>query len=93
MKLKPVESKKDIKLGDAGARWPDQDKSEEELERLSASRICPTKPVSRRRFAAPLLLDQSAMTIATAYSATCCGAYTRSRLRLRCACRHCRAGC
>jgi len=36
MKLKPVESKKDIKLGDAGARWPGHGKSEEELERLSA---------------------------------------------------------
>ncbi|HEU4723262.1 MAG TPA: PPK2 family polyphosphate kinase [Gemmatimonadaceae bacterium] len=34
MKLKPVESKKDIKLGDAHARWPDHGKSEEELERL-----------------------------------------------------------
>jgi PPK2 family polyphosphate:nucleotide phosphotransferase len=36
MKLKPVESKKDIKLGDADARWPGHGKSEEELERLSA---------------------------------------------------------
>jgi PPK2 family polyphosphate:nucleotide phosphotransferase len=36
MKLEPVESKKDITLGDAGARWPGHGKSEEELERLSA---------------------------------------------------------
>ncbi|MFL5618344.1 MAG: PPK2 family polyphosphate kinase [Gemmatimonadaceae bacterium] len=36
MKLKPVESKKDIKLGDAHARMPNHGKSEEELERLSA---------------------------------------------------------
>jgi hypothetical protein len=36
MKLKPVETKKDIKLGDAHARIPDHGKSEEELERLSA---------------------------------------------------------
>ena len=36
MKLKPVESKKDIKLGDSHARLPDSGKSEEELERLSA---------------------------------------------------------
>jgi PPK2 family polyphosphate:nucleotide phosphotransferase len=35
MKLKPVESKKDIKLGDAHARWTDHGKSEEELEALS----------------------------------------------------------
>jgi PPK2 family polyphosphate:nucleotide phosphotransferase len=35
MKLKPVESKKDIKLGDAHARWADHGKSEEELEALS----------------------------------------------------------
>jgi PPK2 family polyphosphate:nucleotide phosphotransferase len=34
MKLKPVSSKKDIKLGDAHARWPDDGKSEKELERL-----------------------------------------------------------
>jgi len=36
MKLKPVDSKKDIKLGDADARWPGHGKTEEELERLSA---------------------------------------------------------
>jgi PPK2 family polyphosphate:nucleotide phosphotransferase len=36
MKLKPVESKKDVKLGDAHARLPGHGKSEEELERLSA---------------------------------------------------------
>src|SRR4051794_24918048 len=36
MKLKPVTSKKDIKLGDAHARWPDNGKSEEELEALGA---------------------------------------------------------
>jgi PPK2 family polyphosphate:nucleotide phosphotransferase len=35
MKLKPVESKKDIKLGDAHARWTDHGRSEEELEALS----------------------------------------------------------
>src|SRR5688572_22557719 len=35
MKLKPVESKKDIKLGDADAHWPGHGKSEEELEALS----------------------------------------------------------
>ena len=37
MKLKPVESKKDVKLGDRHARWPDHGRSEEELERLSAA--------------------------------------------------------
>ena len=37
MKLKPVESKKDIKLGDAHARFPGHGKSDEELERLSAT--------------------------------------------------------
>ena len=36
MKLKPVRSKKDIKLGDSHARVSDHGKSEEELERLSA---------------------------------------------------------
>ena len=36
MKLKPIQSKKDIKLGDAHARVPGHGKSEEELERLSA---------------------------------------------------------
>ena len=36
MKLEPVESKKDIKLGDAHARWSDHGRSEEELERLGA---------------------------------------------------------
>ena len=48
MKLKPVESKKDIKLGDADARWPGHGKSEEELERLSAresARIADLQPV------------------------------------------------
>ena len=35
MKLEPVVSKKDIKLGDRHARWPDHGRSEEELERLS----------------------------------------------------------
>ena len=48
MKLKPVESKKDIKLGDADARWPGHGKSEEELERLSAresARIADQQPV------------------------------------------------
>jgi PPK2 family polyphosphate:nucleotide phosphotransferase len=34
MKLKPVTSKKDIKLGDAHARWPDNGKSDKELDRL-----------------------------------------------------------
>ena len=34
MKLKPVSSKKDIKLGDADARWRNNGKSEKELERL-----------------------------------------------------------
>ena len=36
MKLRPIESKKEIRLGDSHARWPDHGKSEEELERLSA---------------------------------------------------------
>jgi PPK2 family polyphosphate:nucleotide phosphotransferase len=36
MKLKPVQSKKDIKLGDSHARVSGHGKSEEELERLSA---------------------------------------------------------
>src|SRR5215203_813004 len=36
MKLKPVESKKDVALGDANARLPGHGKSEDELERLSA---------------------------------------------------------
>ena len=36
MKLKPVESKKDVKLSDANARVSDHGKSEEELEALSA---------------------------------------------------------
>jgi PPK2 family polyphosphate:nucleotide phosphotransferase len=36
MKLEPVESGKDIKLGDRHARWPGHGKSEEELERLGA---------------------------------------------------------
>jgi PPK2 family polyphosphate:nucleotide phosphotransferase len=36
MKLEPVESKKDIKLGDRHALWPGHGKSEEELERLGA---------------------------------------------------------
>jgi PPK2 family polyphosphate:nucleotide phosphotransferase len=35
MKLKPVRSKKDIKLGDGDARWHGNHRSEEELERLS----------------------------------------------------------
>ena len=34
MKLKPVTSKKDIKLGDAHARWPNNGKTEAQLERL-----------------------------------------------------------
>jgi PPK2 family polyphosphate:nucleotide phosphotransferase len=48
MKLKPVESKKDIKLGDDDARWRGQEKSEDELERLSAkesARIAALQPV------------------------------------------------
>src|SRR4029079_533243 len=36
MKLKPVTSKKDIKLGDAHASWPDNGQSEAELEKLGA---------------------------------------------------------
>ena len=36
MKLKPVESKKDVKLGDSHAIWPGHGRSEEELERLGA---------------------------------------------------------
>jgi PPK2 family polyphosphate:nucleotide phosphotransferase len=36
MKLKPVSSKKDIKLGDAHASWPDNGKSEAALEKLGA---------------------------------------------------------
>src|SRR5205823_9232287 len=36
MKLKPVTSKKDIKLGDAHARWGDDGKSEAQLEKLGA---------------------------------------------------------
>ena len=35
MKLKPVTSKKDIKLGDAHARWPGNGKSDKELEQQS----------------------------------------------------------
>lgn len=48
MKLKPVESKKDIKLGDAHARMSDHGKSEDELESLSAkesARIAELQPV------------------------------------------------
>jgi PPK2 family polyphosphate:nucleotide phosphotransferase len=36
MKLKPVESKHDVRLGDAHATWPDHGMGEEELEHLSA---------------------------------------------------------
>src|SRR4051812_6163447 len=36
MKLKPVESKDDIKLGDAHARWRGHGKSDEQLEQRSA---------------------------------------------------------
>jgi PPK2 family polyphosphate:nucleotide phosphotransferase len=48
MKLKPIESKKDIKLGDANARMSDHGKSEDELEALSAkesARIADLQPV------------------------------------------------
>ena len=45
MKLEPVESKKDIKLGDAHARWSDHGRSEEELERLGARRLERAGPV------------------------------------------------
>jgi PPK2 family polyphosphate:nucleotide phosphotransferase len=36
MKLEPIGSRKDVKLGDRHARWPGHGRSEEELERLSA---------------------------------------------------------
>ena len=36
MKLEPIGSKKDVKLGDRHARWPGHGHSEDELERLSA---------------------------------------------------------
>jgi PPK2 family polyphosphate:nucleotide phosphotransferase len=36
MKLKPVQSKRDVRLGDAHAKWPAQSMSEDELEHLSA---------------------------------------------------------
>lgn len=48
MKLKPIESKKDIKLGDAQASMSDHGKSEDELEALSAkesARIAELQPV------------------------------------------------
>ncbi|HEV7993703.1 MAG TPA: polyphosphate kinase 2 family protein [Gemmatimonadaceae bacterium] len=39
MKLKPVTSKDSIRLGDAHARWPDLDMSEDELERAAAKEM------------------------------------------------------
>ncbi|MEO8562895.1 MAG: PPK2 family polyphosphate kinase [bacterium] len=39
MKLTPVTSKDDIRLGDAHAKWPEHDKTEEELERAATKEM------------------------------------------------------
>jgi len=52
MKLQPIESKKDIRLGDGHARWPGHGKSEEELEALSAKESARIADLQRVLYAA-----------------------------------------
>jgi PPK2 family polyphosphate:nucleotide phosphotransferase len=51
MKLKPVESKRDVRLGDAHAKWPDHGLSEDELEHLSAQETARISDLQRVLYA------------------------------------------